>query len=269
MAGQRDRIIEIINYLSSRGVTVNIGKNKARGNRGVFLGGGKHSFRIDIAKELPDDKILQVLIHEFAHYVHYCYDPKMESLDFLYGNLNDEIYEELINVTVHQIPKSSASCLYETKKDVQNKIKASVELIKTTYPDFRPSKPYKRIEKSLRYPVKYLLSYDNVRVLCRIYSVRNLESDFPALTPAQSAYIFLKSQQRALGRINSKISKLNRYYNRPSELFARFAELYFLSPEKSRELAPIASSIMDDKLINNSIPEFVKLKQILSNVEVL
>ena len=267
MAGQRNRIIEITDYLTSLGIKVNIGKNKARGNRGVFLG-KTTDFRIDVAKNLPEDKVLPVLIHEFAHYVHFCNDSKMESLDFICKNMSEEIEEELINVTVDTIPKTLASNLYEHKKILSNEIKSLSYILKSTYRDFKLSSPYKRIERSLKFPVKHLLRHDKIQFLKRIYSIETLEHDFPYLTPEQIAYIKLKSKQRTQKRINTRITKLNKYYRRPAELFARFAEVYFLEPEKSKEIAPIFSGIMTSKLKENSIPEFVQLNKILSNVEV-
>ena len=38
MADKRDRILELTKYIESLGVQVNLGKNKARGNKGIFLG---------------------------------------------------------------------------------------------------------------------------------------------------------------------------------------------------------------------------------------
>lgn len=268
MAGKRDRIVTITEYLNSLGVTVNIGKTKARGNRGIFMGGGKQAFRIDIAKDAPQESILQVLIHEFAHYVHYCYDKKMESLDFINKDISSsaDLLEELLNVTVSKIPKSAVVELYGLKEKLRNEIKMLSEDIKVAYPDFKLSSPYRRLEKSLKNPVKYLLKYDRVRVFYKVYSIEHIKDDFPYLSPAQAAYIMIKSKQRALGRINSRISKMNRYYNRPAELFARFVELYFLDLEKSRKEAPLFSQVMDNILQNNRIPELTQLKNILSNV---
>ena len=265
MACQRNRIVEICNYLKSLGVDVNIGKNKARGNRGVFLGRGSEAFRIDIAKNIPEDNILPVLIHEFAHYVHYSYDFKLESLEFLCKDINDEMLDELINVTVDKIPKSAASELYNCKSTIQNEIKVLSEKIKASYPDFKLSAPYNKLERSFKFPLKYLLRYDKISLFKKIYSINSIEVDFPAVTAEQRLYIQLKSKQRALARINSRIAKLNRYYNRPAELFARFAELYFLEHEKAKETAPCFTGIMDKKL--KDIPQFYRLREILSNVE--
>ena len=77
MACERNRIVELIDYLSSLGIDVNIAKNKARGNKGFFRV-KEEKFRIDIAKGLSDDAVLSVLIHESAHFIHYQYDKKLK-----------------------------------------------------------------------------------------------------------------------------------------------------------------------------------------------
>ena len=37
--------------------------------------------------ELSDEEVLSVLLHEFAHYVHYKHDKKLKSLDFAFDEL--------------------------------------------------------------------------------------------------------------------------------------------------------------------------------------
>ena len=82
----------------------------------------------------------------------------------------------------------------------------------------------------------------------------------------QCAYITLKSKKRMLGRINSRISKLNRYYNAPTELFARFVELYFLLPLKTKEIAPNAYFLFELALKDNKLPELAELSKILEKL---
>ena len=48
----------------------------------------------------------------------------------------------------------------------------------------------------------------------------------------------LKSKQRKRARITSRISKLNKYYSKPTELFARFIEGLYLDTNVVKELAP-------------------------------
>ena len=57
-----------LKYIESFGVQVNIGKNKARGNKGYFQAKSSR-FRIDIAKNLTEISIIQTLAHEFAHWI--------------------------------------------------------------------------------------------------------------------------------------------------------------------------------------------------------
>ena len=113
-----------------------------------------------------------------------------------------------------------------------------------------------------------MLKYDKIQILNKVYSITNIDNDFPSLSSVQIAYLSLKSKQRAQKRVNSRICKLNKYYNRPAELLARFAEVYFLEPDKSYSLAPKFSNIMDNIIKQNKIPEFSTLKELLSNVEV-
>ena len=78
------------------------------------------------------------------------------------------------------------------------------------------------------------------------------------------SYIILKSKQRALSRINSKISRLNKYYNNPSELLARFCELYFLDEQASCTLAPTAVMQFKQSLERKKVPEFYRLAKMMS-----
>ena len=263
MVNQRDRVVKITEYIESLGITINIGKTKARGNRGFFQERNKH-FRIDIAKNLPEATMLSVLIHEFAHYIHYCHDSSLNSLEPMLGNLNDVMQEELIEVTVNNIPKTTAKALFDKKKEISDDINSLSELIKRTYSDFKTSKPYTKLERGLELPVKYLLKYDKIRFLNLVYSVESLEKDFNYLSPCQVAYIRLKSKQRCLKRINSKISKLNKYYNRSTELFARFMELYALNREKAHEIAPTVTKTMNNILKDNKIPKLTKFLSLLN-----
>ena len=234
MASQRNRIIELKDYLQSLGINVNIGKNKANGHKGVFKR-RLNGFRIDVSKNLEYEDALSVLLHEFAHYVHYSYDSSLKSLDFIFDNFNDELREELINVTVDDVPKNFAKSLYEKKNSLSDEIKDIVSKIKEELPNFKQT-------------LKYLLRYDRVRVFNKLYSVDNLDRDF-SLTEVQKNYILLKSKQRYLRRINSKINKLNKYYNNPSELFARFIGMYYTNPNRVNILAPKACKIMRETKI--------------------
>ena len=263
MVSERNRIIELKKYLESIGISVNIAKNKARGNRGIFIRKSNVN-RIDIAQNLSAQEELSALVHEFAHHVHYKYDKTLKSLDFIFGNCDEAILEELRNVTVESIPKKFAESLFVQKEDAKNEIKSLVLQIKDEYPDFQPAVAYKKLENRLRCPVKYLLSYDKVRFFNKVYSVDILGECANNLLPNEINYIKLKSKQRLLRRINSKISKLNSYYNNPSELFARFMEMFMLNSKRTEELAPIATSKFKLILKEGSIEELSEFNNIYS-----
>ena len=56
---------ELIKYFRSLGIIVHTG-TKARGHQGFFL-----KNRIDISKNIPENRVIPTLLHEFAHYIHY------------------------------------------------------------------------------------------------------------------------------------------------------------------------------------------------------
>ena len=61
-------------------------------------------------------------------------------------------------------------------------------------------------------------------------------------------------------KINAKISRLNKYYNSPTELFARSFELYISDSELLKTRAPLVYKFYQKALENNKIPlisEFV------------
>lgn len=250
MACERNRILNCIKYIESCGVEVNMQKNKARGNKGIFMH-KFNQFRIDISKLTDNNEILNILIHEFAHFVHYNYDNKMDNLNFAFGNINDSIRDELINVTVNAVPKKFAEDLFNEKNKINKNIKDYYNTLKSADKTFKLSSTSKMIESTLPTPVQYLLRYDNIKFINRIYTIKNLKNDFPNLTEIQTAYINLKSQQRKLKRINNKISRLNKYYNNSSELFARFVELYINDYQKLIKIAPNATNLFEKQLSNS------------------
>lgn len=197
MVSERNRILEITKYFQSLGIEVNVGKNKARGNKGFFKACNK-SFRIDIAKGQSEEVILKTLVHEFAHFIHYSYDNTLKSLDFIIDE-NDELTEELIKLTVESIPKDSVAPIFKAKEAIKSEISKSPNSFK----------------------LKYL--------------------------------------QKELRRINSKISRLNRYYNSPTELFARSIETYLLNREMFIKNAPNLAMYYEQK----NIPLIENLNKIL------
>ena len=257
MVSERNRVIELEKYLSSLGIDINIGTTKARGNKGVFIYKNDR-FRIDISKQSTPNKILRTLLHEFAHFIHYSYDKKLSSLDFIFKEGPDnEIKEELINITVQDIPKEFAASLFKKKEILHQEIEYLKQRIKIRYPDIQLSKPNKDIERNFSTPLKYLLKYDKVKWLNQIYSISELDKF--SLNEAQEAYLKLKSKQRCLKRINSRINRLNKYYKSPSELFARFIELYYTNTDKAHKIAPKACLIIE----KDNIPYLAELRKII------
>ncbi len=242
MACERNRILILIlkEYLSSLGISLNIGKNKARGHKGIFMR-SYNNYRIDISDNVLEDNIISVVLHEFAHYIHYLGDRTLKSLDFFFDNFNDDIKEELIKITVNEVPKDFASALYTKKNVLSEEIKTLVKNIKCYEPNFKLSEKHKEYER-ISYPFRYLLKYDRVKFDGKLYSVDKL-NDYP-LSEEEILYLLIKSKQRAISRINSKISRLNKYYNSPSELFARFIASYYTNPEYTSEAAPLATSVI-------------------------
>ena len=238
MACERDRIIKLREYLSSLGISVNVGKNKARGHKGVFMQRADIS-RIDIADSVENEKIPSVILHEFAHYIHYKHDKSLLSLDFIFGDFNEDLKEELIKITVDEVPKEFASSLYSKKENLKNELKLLINEIRNFYPDFKLSEKNKKIEQGIKFPFNYLLKYDRVKFSDKLYSVANAK-DY-GIEEASLLYLQIKSKQRAIRRINSRISRLNKYYNSPSELFARFLDAYYTKTDYANRTAPMAS----------------------------
>ena len=241
MVSERNRIINLTAYLESLGLSVNIGKNFARGNKGFFKADGSN-FRIDIAKKMSDEEIVRILTHEFAHFVHYKLDKSLKSLHFIIDESNQELWDEMINLTVESIPKDSVKPIFEQQSSLKLIIKDLVAEIKKNYPDFKANKTYKVLENKIKKSfLKYLLKYDKVKVFegfsFKIYSIEDLDS-YQSFDKDIILYIKLKASQRQLRRCNSKIARLNKYYNTPTELFARSIEFYFLDKEKMKQKAP-------------------------------
>lgn len=259
MVSERNRILRLKEYFESLGIEVNIGKNKARGNKGFFRGTNNGTYRIDISKNISEEETLSVLLHEFAHFVHFKHDKTLSSLDFAFDNLTDTMNEELVNVTVKKIPKNEAKALFEKKDKLASEIKEMSKQIKQTYPDFKLSAPYKKFERHFSLPLRYLLKYDRINFNNIIYSVENLGKDFYELSEEEILYVKIKSKQRMIGRINGRISKLNRYYNNPTELFARFVELFYSDKNCAELVAPNACKCFNSE----GIKEFKYLNRIL------
>lgn len=265
MVSERNRIVKVKEYIESFGIDVNISKNKAQGNRGFFKA-HNNKYRIDIARGLSNENIVNTLVHEFTHFIHYKYDIKLQDLDFLFGTVEDSLIEDMLKVTVDFIPKEQAKTLFNQRVNLKKEIKILAQTLTNTCSDFKLSTGSKKIEKELNKTIyKYLLKYDRVKIpnffSSKIYSINDIKNS-TELPNLHISYLVLKSKQRALKRINSRISKLNRYYNSPTELLARSIELYVSDNNKLKESAPLLHSSLKDIIDTNKIPELTKLVQL-------
>ena len=237
---------EMVQYVRSLGLTVNT-TTKARGHQGFFL-----KSRIDISSCLAPDRKIEVLIHEFTHYIHAKIDHDISKthgqLEKLFPNTDIKRLEsELYAVTRHFDRNKGFALLQEKRSNILSEIKKISSDIKVNYPDFKRSEPYKKIEKIIRKTdAKYLLKYDRVKVKnsffggTKDFSVFTLDKDFPQFDIDVKNYLILKSKQRMLKRVSSRINRLDKYYKRPTELFARFVEALFVDTNKVTQLAPYA-----------------------------
>lgn len=230
---------ELIRYISSLGLTVNT-VTKARGNRGFFKEG-----RIDVSKLVDDDSAVRVLIHEFAHYINYKLDNKLKSLTAVFGEDNETLRDELLSVTMFVDNNAKCINLNGERDRLKQNIKVLVNTIKETYPDFSATEDFKEFKKYAKGSnLKYLEKYDKVRVTSgfsiKTYSLKEIKKDFPDIPEVFVHYLNLKSDQRRRTKVSRKITQVNKYYNEPCELFARFIEGIYIDMDKTKELAPNA-----------------------------
>ena len=238
---------ELIKYFKSLGLTVHT-TTKARGHQGFFL-----KNRIDISKNIPENRVVPTLLHELAHYIHSKIEPDMNktggTLGMLFKDDSRVLFDELIKVTNFVDPNSLCVRLYEHKDRVKSKIKEYENIIKIYYPDFMRSKKFKEFDKYIKKSdARYLLKYDRVKLIqggffrktTKLYSIDNIEKDFTDMPKAFAAYIRLKSYQKKQTRISARINKYKKYYEKPAELFARLVEGLYLDREWVEAIAPIA-----------------------------
>ena len=235
----------LIKYFKTLGLDVHT-TTKARGHLGFFLNG-----RIDISKNIPEHKIIPTLLHEFSHYIHSKIEKNVSktggSLKVLFNSC-ESFEDELIRITNFVDESSKCEKLLEHKEMVKSEIKNLDELIKKEYPKFQRSKKFKEFDRAIRgTKIKYLLKYDRVKIMPwfifgkeKIISINTIEQDFPRLKQEFVYYLKLKSLQRKQKRISNRISKMNKYYNKPTELFARFIEALYLNNNFVAENAPKA-----------------------------
>ena len=77
-------------------------------------------------------------------------------------------------------------------------------------------------------------------------------------------YIRLCSMQRKQAKISRRINKLSKYYEKPTELFARFVSGYFMTPETIKTVAPISTQKFDQLLNNGYYKELKDLFEIFT-----
>ena len=110
---------ELIKYFKSLGLTVHT-TTKARGHQGFFL-----KNRIDISKNISENRIVPTLLHEFAHYIHSKLEPDMNktggSLGVLFQSNNPLYKEELVKITNFVDNNSLCIRLLEHKDRVKQK----------------------------------------------------------------------------------------------------------------------------------------------------
>lgn len=256
---------ELIKYFRSLGIEVHT-STKARGNLGFFL-----KNRIDISKNIPPHRVVPTLIHEFAHYVHYGIEPEMHrtggSFKALFGEENPLFEQELFKVTNFVDENSLCIKFYEHKDRIKKLIKEYEAEIKKDYPDFQRSKKFKVFEKYIKKSkARYLLKYDRVQIVggffkrkAEVYSVANVENDFPNMPKAFAFYIKLRSAQKKQAKISARINRLKKYYTKPCELFARLVEGVYLDKEWVCALAPYTSGRFFNLLENGCYGELAEV----------
>lgn len=274
---------ELIKYFKTLGIDVYT-NTKARGHQGFFLNN-----RIDISKNIKEERIIPTLLHEFAHYIHNKLEPEIMkkggSLSVLFNiseknehNLLLQIEKELLSVTNFVDENSLMTKLISQKNQIKKKIKLLESEIKKDYPKFMRSKKFKEFDKYIKKTnAKYLLKYDRVKCISsnifglfkkeEFYSIDTVEKDFPDMPKAFCACLRLKSAQRRQTRNSSRINKLNSYYNKPTELFARFIEGLYLDRAQTQAFAPYTAQIFFELLESGYYFELKNVFQLVSGLK--
>ncbi len=240
---------KLLKFLKDEGVDIRT-DTKARGNLGLFS-----QNRIDIHRKLPDEKFIEVLLHEYAHLVHKNIESDMTitggNLCMLFKTTDIErIKEELAQVTA-LVDENALLQKFDSKKYAYRiKIKSYENIIKSEYPDFLKSKPFTPFEKYIKKSeARFLLKYDRVRIVTRFlrrekyYSIETIEKDFPTIPKSFALYIRICSLTRKCRSLQKRKNKLKKYYERPAELFARFVQGLYLKEDKIRAAAPLSYAV--------------------------
>ncbi len=264
----------VIEYLKTLDIEVKT-NTKARGNNGLY-----QKNRIDIARGLTEEKAIEVLVHEFAHHIHYKIDKDFVKNGGSIANLFNtsditQIHTELVNVTNVIDENSRLKIFLNAKETTADTIKSMQNAIRRDYPEFMRSKKFAEFENYVKNSdAKYLVKYDAIRLMQgfffkkeRIISVKNIENDFPDMPKAFQTYIRLCSLQRKQSRITRRINKLNKYYTKPTELFARFVQGYFSNPETVSSIAPYTVKRFNQLLNDGYYKELKEFFEIFHKTE--
>lgn len=269
---------QLIKYFKSLGIEVYT-NTKARGHQGFFL-----KNRIDISKYTKEERIIPTLLHEFAHYIHAKIEPDMAKtgggVDVIFNLLSKDetviIEKELLQVTSFVDENSHLIKLKAHKEQIKNKIKLLEAQIKKDYPNFMRSKKFREFDKYIKKSkAKYLLKYDRVKFISpflrhvEFFSIDKLEHDFPDMPAAFCACIRLKSAQKKQARISARMNRLNKYYSKPTELFARFVEGLYINEARTRACAPHATQRFFELLEGGYYLELKNVFKILQNEKIL
>lgn len=241
---------------------------KAHGHQGFCRAG-----RIDISKELPPDKFKRVLVHEFAHFSHFKKDENFKNPEMIFDDDFEKYRKELRIITDKVFDFEPQNRMIVQKTSLTAKVKDLRSKIREEYPDFSTVEDFKEFKKYVKKSdAKYLLKYDRVLVKGffgfskKILSVDKLDEDFPFMPEAFKNAIIMKSFERKRTRLNSRISKINKYLDTPAELFARFVEAYFFDKENTFKSAPLSSCKFEELLKNNYYPHLKEFFEILNNI---
>lgn len=182
------------------------------------------------------------------------------------------ILQELLEVTLFVDQNSHLTKLKDHKEQMKKKIKTQEEIIKKYYPNFMRSKKFREFDKYIKKTkAKYLLKYDRVKFITpflrkeEFYSISTIEQDFPDMPTAFCAYIRLKSAQKKQSRISARINRLNKYYAKPTELFARLVEGLYIDEARVRALAPHSMQRFSDLLAEGYYFELQDVFEMLNN----
>ena len=241
---------QIIDFFVSLGIEVHT-STKALGHQGFF-----RLNRIDISRDINENRIIPTLLHEFAHFITFNIKAKCNDFIPIFKCDDNYIYEELIKITNFVDENSTLEKLYIQKDNIKNTIKYHEKIIKNKYPNFKRNEKFKPFLKHTKNSdARYLLKHDAIKVLhwftYKTYSIINIEKEFPNMPIEFISYLKLKSCQRKQNSITRKINKLNKYYNTPTELFARFIEALYLNKEEATNIAPKTFKLFKELYIKN------------------